>query len=69
MSRRRALLSDETARQNKIWLAVGWNVPWRWCAVPLVSRLEFLLDGKWEEARSWDEDVKPHLREAGTRTA
>lgn len=67
----KCLLSSEISRQNKIWLAVGWGIEYRWKSgnQPLKNglmdgRLEFLIDNEWLVAKSWDEDVKPFLKES-----
>ncbi len=56
-----ALLSDTTSRMNKIWLAINNGAEWRWQGQPRRSRLEFLVDGQWKQARSFDEDIVPTL--------
>jgi len=74
-SRRRLLMSEETSRQNKLWLATGWRhhhgwfIEWKWAGTPpdfrtggaMRSRLMFRFapKGKFESARSFDEDVAP----------
>lgn len=71
---RRLLMSDDTSRQNKIWLAEGWRhfrgwfIEWRWAGDPpahgsqvMRSRLQFRFgpDEEFVSARSFDEDVVP----------
>lgn len=64
------LLGTGGSRCNKMHLACGWGFEWRWQGEgPLPnglmrSRMEFLIDGQWKEAKSWDEDVKPLLKDA-----
>lgn len=74
---RRALLSDETSRVNKLHLAIswahfhGWHIEWRWKGDPpslpsgqMRSRLmfQFAPGAAFEEARSFDEDVVPTFK-------
>jgi hypothetical protein len=54
---RRALLTADTSRINKIHLATGWRIPWRWSGLMFRSRIEVQLDGKWRKCKSFDEDV------------
>lgn len=67
---RKSLLSSDTSRQNKIWLAVGWKemseyfIEWRWASEYMRSRLEFKFepDGEFVKAKSYDEDIFPKLK-------
>ncbi len=74
---RRALLTEQTSRINKLHLAIswkqlrGWYVEWRWAGegpeLPygvMRSRLcfQFEPDGPFIEAKSFDEDVVPTLK-------
>lgn len=68
-ARRRALLSKETSRQNKLWLAASYRregvfVEWQWRAEYMNSRLcfRFASDEAFVEAKSYDEDVVPTLK-------
>lgn len=54
-----ALLTSATSRQNKLWLAIINDIQWRWQGVPRRSRMAFLVEGEWREAKSYDEDVVP----------
>ena len=69
--RRRALLSPDTSRQNKVWLVTGWQrdgmaVEWDWAGARNDSRLLFsFAGGPWQEAKSHDEDVMPTLKVTG----
>jgi hypothetical protein len=63
---RSRLLSSQTSRQNKLWIAAtlkaqGKALYWRWAGEPRRSRLQFLFDanGSWYTAKSFDEDVLP----------
>ncbi len=66
---RRLLLGDSLSRCNKMHLCAGWSVEWKWAGegpTPsgvMRSRMLFLLGGKWEQGKSWDEDVRPTLRD------
>jgi hypothetical protein len=67
---RQALITDTNSRINKIWIAIdlqhrGYFIKWKWSSTPFNSRLLFLLDtsGKYLEAKSYDDDVKPFLIE------
>ncbi len=61
-----SLLSSDTSRQNKIWLATGWShfhgwyIEWKWKDRPMRSRMMFRFspDEEFVEAKSFDEDVK-----------
>lgn len=67
---RRALLSKETSRQNKIWLAIAWKhfdglpLEWKWRGEYMRSRLCFRFgpDEPFVDAKSYDEDVVPTLK-------
>ena len=67
--KRRVLLGDSISRCNKMHLCAGWGIEWRWegdgpiTNGTMRSRMLFLLDGKWERAKSWDEDVRPLLED------
>ncbi len=69
-ARRRALLSSETSRQNKLWLATAWQqcdgifIEWRWRGEYMNSRLCFRFgpDEAFVDAKSYDEDVVPTLK-------
>ncbi len=67
--KRAALLGDGISRCNKMHLCAGWGVEWKWEGegpTPtgvMRSRMLFLIDGKWERGKSWDEDVRPTLIE------
>ncbi len=67
--RAKVLLSDESSRCNKMHLAAGWGFEWRWegegplPSGTMRSRMLFLIDGEWTRAKSWDEDVRPTLRD------
>ena len=68
--RARVLLGDGTSRCNKMHLAAGWGFEWRWedegpeKSGLMRSRMLFLVDGEWRRAKSWDEDVRPSLRDS-----
>ncbi len=63
------LLGKDGSRCNKMHLAAGWGFMWRWKGEgptangTMRSRMEFLIDGKWITAKSWDEDVRPKLKD------
>lgn len=65
--RRHALMSTDTSRQNKLWLATawahayGWFIEWRWAGHPMRSRLlfRFAPDDAFQPAASFDEDIVP----------
>jgi len=67
---RKTLLSSDSSRQNKIWLARGWKessgyfVEYRWAGEYMQSRLEFQFEhgGEFVKAKSYDEDVFPKLK-------
>lgn len=67
---RRALLSKETSRQNKIWLAQTWKqidgcfIEWKWRGEFMRSRLCFRFGPEevFVDAKSYDEDVVPTLK-------
>jgi plasmid maintenance system killer protein len=46
-ARRTALLTSDTSRVNKIWIAQSWGIPWRWKGRALRSEIEIELNGKW----------------------
>jgi hypothetical protein len=62
---RHALMSEETSRQNKLWLATswahfkGWFIEWKWQGVPMRSRLMFRFgpNEDFVAAKSFEEDV------------
>lgn len=62
---RRALMSSDTSRQNKMWLAASWSqrffVEWRWQGAPMRSRMAFRFEpgSEFAEAKSFDEDIVP----------
>jgi hypothetical protein len=66
-SARKALLSKDSSRQNKLWLITGWQyfkpwyIDWKWAGAPYNSRILFRFepDGEWIKAESFDEDVLP----------
>ena len=63
------LLTSHTSRCNKMHLACAWGIEWRWQGEGpgptgvMRSRMAFLIDGVWREAKSWDEDVRPKLKD------
>lgn len=72
---RHLLMTEETSRQNKLWLAAGWQfqgwfVEWRWAGDGpkknglMRSRLQFRFapEEKFVDARSFDEDVMPTFK-------
>ena len=65
----RVLLGDGGSRCNKMHLAAGWGFEWRWEGEgpekngTMRSRMLFLIDGEWRRAKSWDEDVRPLLKD------
>ncbi len=67
--RRTALLSSQTSRRNKIALlaqyaAEGEPVTWAWKGEPYESRLMVSIDAApMQECKSYDEDVKPLLKD------
>lgn len=68
---RELLLGSATSRCNKMHLAAAWGVEWRWAGSGpsasgvMASRMLFLIDNEWLEAKSWDEDVRPKLKDHG----
>lgn len=66
-AQRALLLGASISRCNKMHLAAGWGVVWRWegdgptPSGVMRSRMLFLLGGQWHRAKSWDEDVLPDL--------
>lgn len=60
---RKVLLSSDNSRQNKIWLATGWQtqyyIEWKWQGQPYYSRMlfKFYPDGEYLKAKSFDEDI------------
>lgn len=64
---RHALMSSDTSRQNKLWLATAWKraypwfIEWRWAGAYMRSRLcfRFAPDEAFESAKSFDEDIVP----------
>ncbi len=67
--KRAMLLGDGISRCNKMHLCADWGIEWKWegegptPSGVMRSRMLFLLDGKWERGKSWDEDVRPMLIE------
>jgi hypothetical protein len=65
---RRALMSSDTSRQNKLWLVTAWHerwfMEWRWQGEPMRSRMAFRFEpsAAFAEAQSFDEDVVPTLK-------
>jgi hypothetical protein len=65
----RVLLSADGSRCNKMHLAVGWGFVWKWEGDgpepngTMRSRMLFWIDDEWVRAKSWDEDVRPLLRD------
>ena len=64
---RRALLSQETSRRNKLallatYLSEGLPVEWAWKGEPYESRLQVRFEGgEWQTCKSYDEDIRPFL--------
>lgn len=64
---RKLILGDSISRCNKMHLCSGWGIKWRWEGEgptgngTMRSQMLFLLDGQWQRARSWDEDVRTGL--------
>lgn len=69
MTRAQLLLSETTSRCNKMHLAAAWGFAWRWEgdgpteSGVMRSRMLVLVDGEWRRAKSWDEDVRPKLKD------
>lgn len=67
--RRKAILLSETSRRNKIALitqyqADGEYVTWCWHGHPYESRLLVIIDdGPVLTCKSYDEDIRPTLRD------
>ncbi len=67
--KRKILLGDSISRINKMHLCAGWGIEWRWegegpaPSGTMRSRMLFLIDGEWLRGKSWDEDVRPLLRD------
>lgn len=68
--RRMALLGPSTSRRNKVALiaqyeADGEAFSWMWKGEPYESRLlvQFGDGGPWRECQSYDEDVRPKLKD------
>lgn len=67
---KRALMTEHTSRQNKLWLVSGWMdrypwfIEWKWQGEPMRSRLLFRFgpDESFVAARSFDEDVVPTFK-------
>lgn len=67
---KRALLSKDTSRQNKLWLVAGWThfhgwfIEYKWKGVLGNSRLLFRFseNENFTEAESFDEDVLPTFK-------
>jgi hypothetical protein len=67
---KKALLSESTSRQNKLWLITGWihfrkwYIEWKWAGEPYNSRMLFMFEpnGIWIEAKSFDEDMLPKYK-------
>jgi hypothetical protein len=60
----KVLLSSDNSRQNKIWLATGWQaqgyyIDWIWEARPYFSRMLFKFSPNENhiKAKSFDEDI------------
>lgn len=68
---RKILLSSDTSRQNKIYLAQGWTtskycnyfLEWKWQGLQFRSRLffKFEVDGEYFKAKSFEEDILIHF--------
>ena len=64
---RKALLSEYSSKQNKLWLIAGWQYfkpwyfDWKWAGEPIKSRMLFRFspDGPWIQAKSFEEDLLP----------
>jgi hypothetical protein len=64
---RHALMSSDTSRQNKLWLAIAWAgayawfIEWKWAGRYMRSRLcfRFAPNEAFRPAESFDEDVVP----------
>lgn len=58
------LLGAGLSRCNKMHLAAGWGIEWRWKGDGpepngvMHSRMQFRFGDLWLTARSWDEDVR-----------
>lgn len=70
----KALMSEGTSKQNKLWLIAGWSrqydFQWKWHGEPITSRMMFSFDGgkTFKQAKSYEEDIWPKLKwEDGTR--
>jgi hypothetical protein len=62
-TRRAALLGSGTSRTNKMHLAASWGIEWRWKESGKDGhRMEFLLDGEWRLAKSWEQDERPKIK-------
>jgi hypothetical protein len=64
----KVLLSSDNSRQNKIWLATGWQsqgyfIEWKWQDRPYFSRMlfKFSPDSAFKKAKSFDEDIFIHF--------
>jgi hypothetical protein len=71
---RQSLLSQYSSRVNKLWLLITWQrdgyaIEWRWQGAAFRSRLEFDFGDGWQVAQSYDDDIRPNLRTAGTPAA
>jgi hypothetical protein len=69
-AQRHALLSSENSRRNKMALLAGYlsnsiYVKHQWAGVQYNSRMkfQFAVDGEWLQAKSYDEDIKPLLKD------
>jgi hypothetical protein len=64
---RNALMSSDTSRQNKLWLATAWAhaypwfLEWKWAGRYMRSRLlfRFAPGDEFQRAESFDEDIVP----------
>jgi hypothetical protein len=72
---RHALMSSDTSRQNKLWLATAWKhaypwfLEWKWAGAYMRSRLcfRFAPDAEFTAAESFDEDVVPTFEFSGRK--
>jgi hypothetical protein len=62
----KVLLSKNTSQQNKVWIATSlkfdnWYLEWKWIGKPFRSRIQFqfIPDGVWVQAESFEEDLLP----------
>jgi len=67
---KQSLLSELSSRQNKIWMVTAWQhfrpfyIEWKWAGEQFKSRMlfQFIVDGPWIEAKSFEEDVLPKYK-------